>query len=125
MATIPSATLTAVGTCRSPSSDAIIRARRGRTSSRSFIGPSIAVATCRSPDALDQDLGDVSGLDLVADLLGLHPVLEHGETERACRREDVGFHLHRLLDTQLIHTTPFVLLHPDAAAAAAAAESAG
>src|SRR5947208_14387841 len=76
-------------------------------------------------EALDEDLGDVPGLDLVGDLLALHPVLEHGEAKGACRRQDIGLHRHRLLDAHLAHPAALVFFHPRAAATAAAAEALG
>src|SRR6059036_4008631 len=138
----PSATFAVSGTSRSPSRDAIIRASRGRTSNRSFMadparpsgrsparargnparGAFAARGRSVSREALGEDLGDVPGLDLVGDLLRLHAVLEHREAEGTGRGQDVGIHLHRLLDAQLVHAAPLALLHPDAAAPTAAAE---
>src|ERR1700730_16325981 len=85
-ATAASTTLAEGGTSRTPSGDTSIRARRGRASSSSFMALLQAVG---------EELGDVAGLDGVADLLRLHPVLEHREAERAGGGQDVGLHLHR------------------------------
>src|SRR5713101_4658778 len=128
----PSATFAVSGTSRSPSSDAIIRARRGRTSNRSFMvdparapGPVARRETLVSRQPLGEDLGDVPGLDLVGDLLRLHAVLEHREAEGTGRGQDVRIHLHRLLDPQLVHAAALTLLHPDAAAPTPATEPPG
>src|SRR5580765_535984 len=105
-----STSLADTGTWRSVRSEAIIRTRRGKSSTRLF--------TPLSLEPLHQDLGDVARLDPVANLLGLHPVLEHREAEGAGGGEDVRIHLHRLFDTHLVHAPPLVLFHQHPAPAA-------
>src|SRR5512134_1426177 len=110
-ATAASVTLAAVGKAGSARSPAIIRARRGRSSRRSFTTTGRGRA---SPllDALRHDLGEILHLESLLGPGDLATEIDHGETEGAGHADHVGLDRERLLDADEVDALVGLGLHP-------------